>query len=85
MELSNSIIRPIDFHGEVVENHGDHKHYKAHELDLVGKTIERFECSAVNLWSLFFTDGTAVTVEAEVVGMYQIPSMTLCNTCWEEQ
>ena len=77
--------KPIEFHGEVVQNDGDHKHYKADPKDLIGKTITGFECDAVDMWSLRFSDGTAVTIEADVSGPYSIPGMTLCNTCWESE
>lgn len=76
---------PIEFHGEMVEDLGDHRHYQAHSEDLQGKTVERFECSAMNVWKLFFTDGTAVAIEAEITGMYGLPGMTLCNTCWKDE
>ena len=77
--------RPIEFHGPVVEDHGAHKHYKPTPQDLVGKTIIAFECSAVNVWSLRFSDGTAVAIETEVFGPHGIPQMTLCNVCWQDE
>lgn len=83
--MENCTARPIEFHGEVVQNDGDHKHYKADPKDLIGKTITGFDCSAVNMWSLRFSDGTAVTIEADISGSYGLPSMTLCNTCWESE
>lgn len=73
----------IKFHGEVVENEDNHRHYRANPADLVGKTIEAFDCSADNIWRLRFTDGTAVAIEADTVGAYHIPAMLLCDTCWE--
>lgn len=85
MIMENCTARPIEFHGEVVQNDGDHKHYKADPKDLIGKTITGFDCSAVNMWSLRFSDGTAVTIEADISGSYGLPSMTLCNTCWESE
>ncbi len=76
--------KPIKFHGEVVQDYKGHKHYKADPKDLIGKTITGFECSAVNVWSLRFSDGTAVTIDSEV-GALGIPCMTLCNACLEAE
>lgn len=83
MIMENCTARPIEFHGEVVQNDGDHKHYKADPKDLIGKTIVGFDCDAANVWSLTFSDGTAVSIETDL-GPYQIPCMTLCNTCWKK-
>jgi hypothetical protein len=77
-------MKTIEFHGEVVENHGQHKHYQPKPEDLIGKTIVAFECETVNMWVLKFSDGTAVAIDAEAVGMYNIPTMTFCNTCWTD-
>lgn len=77
-------LQPIEFHGDLHDDHGTHKHFCPVPKDLEGKTIARFVCDAVNMWSIEFTDGTAVTIEAEV-GNFGIPTMTLCNTCWEDQ
>jgi len=79
------MTRPIEFHGEVVEVQNNHRHYQAHPEDFQGKTVERFECDAMNAWKIFFTDGTAVAIEAEITGMYGLPGMTLCNTCWKDE
>ena len=69
----------FEFHGEMVENQGAHKHFRAHPKDLAGKTIERFEVYGDNAFGLFFTDGTSVALEAECVGPYNIPIMTFCH------
>lgn len=71
-------------HGAVVEAFGEHRHHEPRPEDLVGKTIARFECDAVNVWRLFFTDGTAVAIEAETMGLYHVAGMTLCDTCWKD-
>lgn len=75
----------INFHGEVRQTDGGHVHYQPTPADLAGKTIERFVCDADNVWKLFFTDGTAVSVECEVHGYPGIPCMDLCNSCWKAE
>ena len=80
--IATSPTRPITFHGEIREDLDGHRHYQPKPADLEGKTIERFVCDVDNVWSLFFTDGTAVSIETEVHG--GLPTMDLCNTCWKD-
>lgn len=75
-------VQPIEFHGEIADDHGAHKHFKPNPKDLIGKTITNFICDSDNVWSLHFSDGTAVAIEADIDGGPCLPYMTLCNTCW---
>jgi hypothetical protein len=51
--------------------------------DFVGKTIRIVDTSACNIWRFYFTDGTAIAVEAEVENTQYggIPVMQVCDPC----
>jgi hypothetical protein len=48
--------------------------------DFVGKTIKRIDTRAVNVWRFFFTDGTAIAIEVEAVGL-GLSGMVVCDAC----
>lgn len=50
--------------------------------DFVGKTIERVDTQAVNIWRLWFTDGSAIAIERDALapGVY---GMVVCDACVE--
>jgi hypothetical protein len=50
-------------------------HRRARKSDFQGKTIERFDNRADNIWRFYFTDGTSVAVETE--DFY----MVVCDEC----
>ena len=71
----------MKLHGvQIVGFDDDHSHYHADSRDLEGKTIQRFNCDADNVWRLEFTDGTAVAIEADL-GLSSCPIMLLCDFC----
>jgi hypothetical protein len=51
--------------------------------DFVGKTIQRIDTTACNVWRFYFTDGTAIAIEAEVEHD-GIPVMQVCAECARE-
>lgn len=77
-------IPEFQFHGELTQLDDGHNHYRPVPEDLEGKTVTKFVCDADNVWSLHFSDGTAVAIECEVSGEYGVPYMELCNTCWKD-
>lgn len=48
--------------------------------DFVGKTIDRIDTRACNVWRLFFADGSAIAIEVAAVapGVY---GMLVCEEC----
>ena len=46
----------------------------------VGKTIESVDCRAVNILRFYFTDGTAIALETDAVGI-GIYGIVACETC----
>lgn len=54
------------------------------EADLLGKTITKVECEAVNILRLGFSDGTALAIEVDAFG-HGIYGMVACDECvWPE-
>lgn len=51
---------------------------KATEKDFEGKTIESVNLTAVNMWSITFTDGTTIDIWAEL-GNNQIPNLLVSD------
>jgi hypothetical protein len=51
--------------------------------DFVGKTIARIDTRACNLWRFFFTDGTAIAIEADCQSTQYggVPVMQVCEEC----
>lgn len=39
------------------------------------KTIIRLDCSAINVWTFYFSDGTSATIDAEIRNAIGIPGM----------
>lgn len=78
------VVRPARFHGEVVEDFGEHSHHTPMPEDIEGKTIARFDCEYANVFSLFFSDGTGLAIEADAA-FDGIPYMTFCNVCWAQE
>lgn len=56
-----------------------HKHRRPRKKDFEGKTIKRFTCTADNIWRIWFTDGTAFAIQADLHSGVAI--MELCETC----
>jgi hypothetical protein len=46
----------------------------------VGKTIESVDCRAVNIIRFYFTDGTAIALETDYMGV-GIYGIVACATC----
>jgi hypothetical protein len=61
----------------------DHQHRLPTSADFVGKTVARFDGDTSNIWRFWFTDGSAVAIQCETFGPYQIPGMELCDVCVE--
>ncbi len=51
--------------------------------DFVGKTIKRVDTSACNIWRFFFTDGSAIAIEADLfwTPAGSLPQMQVCEEC----
>ena len=51
--------------------------------DFVGKTIKRVDTKSCNIWRFFFTDGTAIAIEADTMwtGAGDLPVMQVCEEC----
>jgi hypothetical protein len=48
--------------------------------DFVGKLIVNIDTRACNVWRFFFSDGTAIAIEADVWGP-GLPIMQVCEEC----
>lgn len=57
-------------------------HHDVNPKDFEGKTIARLEASCVNVIRFFFTDGTAIAIEVDAVGI-GIYGMVQCDVCVE--
>ena len=58
-----------------------HVHRRPQKNDFENKTIIRFESNADNIWRIWFSDGTAFAIQAEVAGLAGVPYMELCEVC----
>jgi len=63
----------IFFHGE----QAGYGRFVPSPLDLKGKVVEQFDCSADNVWYLYFTDGTSAAIEAEIDPVLGLPVIAL--------
>jgi hypothetical protein len=61
--------------GRRIRREVDVSHRDPTPKDFVGKTIKRVDVRAINLWRIFFTDGTAIAIEHERDGM------VVCDVC----
>lgn len=50
--------------------------------DFVGKTIISIDTRACNIWRFSFSDGSSISIEAEVLNG-GIPVMQVCTECCE--
>jgi hypothetical protein len=56
-----------------------HSHRRPKKRDFVGKTVQRFDRAADNVWRIWFTDGTAFAIQSEV--FHDIACMEICEVC----
>ena len=56
------------------------KNRKPRKSDFVGKTIKSVNISACNIWTFYFTDGSAIAIEAEVFHP-GFAAMEVCRAC----
>lgn len=56
---------------------------KPKAADFVGKTIRRVNTRSCDIWRIYFTDGSAIAIEAEVENTEfgGIPVMQVCESC----
>lgn len=55
-----------------------------HPADFVGKTIDHIDTGACNVWKFFFSDGSAIAIEADVWGP-GLPIMQVCEKCARDE
>lgn len=55
-------------------------HRDVKRSDFEGKTVAKIDCRAINIFRFYFTDGTALAIEVDAVGL-NVYGMVACDVC----